>query len=105
MGTVNCQYCGTPLMDTGSGGGVNPNMVPGSGMPSRGGAPDQRQAELPAWLESLRSSERPVPSPMGTSGPSGFTPPDLVDEGMLPAWMRPDRTEPADANPSGAYPT
>ncbi|MDQ2713565.1 MAG: hypothetical protein M3Z08_01510 [Chloroflexota bacterium] len=46
------------------------------------------QPELPAWLESLRASER---SAAPGSGQAGFLAADLVEEGNLPSWMRSER--------------
>lgn len=50
-------------------------------------------SELPAWLESLRSQERPMSSNNGpsNSGSSPFNAANLIDEGTLPIWMRPER--------------
>ncbi len=62
------------------------------------------QPELPAWLETLRSGEPPATSASGNAGASIFSAADLVDEGMLPSWMRPERAEQVDNSPSGAYP-
>ena len=93
MGLANCQYCGMPLTNTAS-EGIGLSMT--SNMP-----PDQSQPELPAWLESLRSGERPNTS---TSGAANFSASDLVDEGMLPGWMRPGHPDIADNAPSGKFP-
>ena len=60
-------------------------------------ASDQRQPELPAWLETLRTSERPTAS---TPDTSGFSTGDLVEEGMLPSWMRPEHADAADNTPA-----
>ncbi|GAC1382442.1 MAG: hypothetical protein NVSMB33_09840 [Ktedonobacteraceae bacterium] len=101
-GAANCQNCGMPLMSNAS-GGAGPNMAP------RMGAPNQNQPELPAWLETLRSSERPGAgtNPMGNAEimpPSNFSAAELIDEGMLPSWMRPERSESTDTSPTDAYP-
>ncbi len=48
------------------------------------------QPELPAWLETLRSSERP-PSPAGNE--SLYTLPGSIDENALPSWMRSDKMD------------
>src|SRR3989442_10503224 len=45
------------------------------------------QSELPAWLESLRTNDRPVP---GAGKQMNFSSADLVDEDALPSWMRSD---------------
>jgi hypothetical protein len=62
------------------------------------------QPELPAWLETLRSGEPPATSAGGNAGAPAFSSADLVDEGMLPSWMRPERAEQVDNSPSGPYP-
>jgi hypothetical protein len=68
--------------------------------------PDQQQPELPAWLETLRSGERPSPATASPSGsdPTGFVAGDLIDEGMLPSWMRPERKDMLDSAPVESYP-
>jgi hypothetical protein len=73
---------------------------------SAGNAPfhAQEQPELPAWLETLRSGERSAMSTTGNAGASAYLAADLVDEGMLPSWMRPERAEHVDNTPSGAHP-
>src|SRR5205807_1194732 len=43
-------------------------------------------------------------SATGNTGSSNFSAADLVDEGMLPGWMRPGREENADNTPSGSHP-
>lgn len=79
---------------------MNAENIPGYA--ARGmSAPEQ--PELPAWLETLRSGERPTTPASGDMGASDFSA-DLVDEGMLPSWMRPERAEHVDTTPSGAYP-
>jgi len=93
---ANCQNCGSPLtsnMSGGSGPSMTPRMI----------APDQQQPELPAWLETLRSGERPGASPSGPEA-GGFVASDLIDEGMLPSWMRPERKEMTDSAPLESYP-
>src|SRR5438105_10008267 len=98
MGVANCQYCGMALTNTAGdrpGSGMVSNMTP------RMGAPEQSQPELPAWLETLRSGERPNAS---TTGTPNFSAGELIDEGMLPGWMRPERSEMVDNTPSGKYP-
>ncbi len=76
---ASCQFCGTP--------------VPGStNATNRPGANDYapKQPELPAWLETLRSSERP-PSPTGNE--SLYALPGSIDENALPSWMRSDKMD------------
>jgi hypothetical protein len=85
---ANCQYCGMPLSnanqgDLGSSKGVH------------------EQSELPSWLESLRVNERPN-SP--ASGQPFFSTADLIDEGALPSWMRPENAEMMEKGNSGKYP-
>lgn len=99
LNAANCQNCGSPLtsnMSRGSGPGMTPRMI----------APDQQQPELPAWLETLRSGERPGASGASPSGSEsgGFVASDLIDEGMLPSWMRPERKEMTDSAPLESYP-
>ncbi len=76
-GLANCQYCGMPLQGK-SRSGTNPGMG------------TSEQSELPAWLESLRANERPVPP---AQGQQNFSSADLIDEGTLPSWMRSDRAD------------
>src|SRR5438046_5767238 len=59
------------------------------------------QTELPTWLESLRVNERPN-SP--ASEQSYFSMADLIDEGALPSWMRPENAEMMEKGNSGKYP-
>ena len=102
MGVVNCQNCGMSLVSD-AGRGTSPNMAAGMV------APDANVPELPAWLETLRSSERPgTPTDNNNSKSANpaynFSSPDLIDEKMLPSWMRPGRSEVSDTGPSEAYP-
>jgi hypothetical protein len=102
MGVVNCQNCGMSLMSD-AGRGTSPNMAAGMV------APDASVPELPAWLETLRSSERPGTSSSNSNSksadpPYNFSSADLIDERMLPGWMRPGRSEVTDTGPSEAYP-
>lgn len=92
---VSCQHCGNPLTETTSAGNV-PFRTQGMTAPE--------QPELPAWLETLRSGERPATSAAGNTGASSFFVADLIDEGTLPSWMRPERAEHVDNTPSGKYP-
>lgn len=82
-GAMSCQKCGAPLSGKVD-NGLNQRM---------GGA--QEQPGLPAWLESLRVGERPV-APV--SNPLNFSATDLIDEGDLPNWMRPERSAPNEAS-------
>src|SRR5713226_2241850 len=59
------------------------------------------QSELPSWLESLRANERPN-SP--ANGQPFFSTADLIDEGALPSWMRPENAEMMEKGNSGKYP-
>src|SRR5689334_21196919 len=101
-GVVNCQNCGASLMND-AGRGAGPNMTAGMA------APDVNVPELPAWLETLRSAERPGGAGgNGKNRPTdveyGFSSADSVDERMLPSWMRPERSQASDTGPSEAYP-
>ena len=78
----NCQYCRAPL--TGQ---------------SRGKTNAQEQ--IPAWLESLKASERPTPP---AHSQDSFSVADLVDSNALPGWMRPDSAELAGNGDSNKYP-
>jgi hypothetical protein len=92
---ASCQHCGNPLTKT-----PNARNAPfrAQGM----AAPEQ--PELPAWLETLRAGERPASSAAGNTGAASFFGADLIDEGALPSWMRPERAEHIDNTPSGKYP-
>ena len=48
-----------------------------------------KQPELPAWLETLRSSERP-PTPASSGNGSPYSIGGPIDENALPSWMRSD---------------
>ena len=76
---ASCQFCGTPV----------PSRTNAT---NRSGANDYapKQPELPAWLETLRSSERP-PSPAGNE--SLYALPGSIDENALPSWMRSDKMD------------
>ncbi len=88
VNAASCQNCGSPLMNDMSGGA------------------SQQQSELPAWLETLRLGERPGPSSASSSGTeaSNFIADELIDEDMLPSWMRPDRREMTDSAHLESYP-
>ncbi|MEO8972376.1 MAG: hypothetical protein ABI406_12340 [Ktedonobacteraceae bacterium] len=76
---ASCQYCGTPVP-----GETNATNRSGA----NGYAP--KQPELPAWLETLRSSERP---PTPASSASSFSLAGSIDENALPSWMRSDKKD------------
>ncbi len=75
MGARSCQNCGMPLV--GSGGNANVGGQSG-------------QQELPAWLESLRTHERPTTN-NSTGDQQPFSMAELVDENAMPSWMRLDQ--------------
>lgn len=87
-GLANCQNCGMPLS-----GPDQERMGPGMGM--------QERSELPAWLESLRVQERPGST---ANEQPYFSPADLIDEGALPGWMRPENAELLEKSNTGKYP-
>ncbi len=76
---VSCQFCGTPVPG-------ETNMPKGTNM-SGTQAYAPKQPELPAWLETLRSSERP-PGPANSG--SLYSVDGTIDENALPSWMRSD---------------
>ena len=87
-----CQSCGTPLagMVENESSQISSKMV------------YQDQPEVPAWLESLRASERPI-APVDNPVKTNFSPSELIDEGSLPSWMssgRNDARSNTAANPS-----
>lgn len=86
-GAMSCQNCGMPLVS--GGGGVT-------------GAGQSEQQELPAWLESLRAHERPVPS--GQENRQPFSLDELVDEDSMPSWMRQDRRKISESGNSDSFP-
>lgn len=86
-GAVSCQHCGMPLVS--SGGEVT-------------SAGQAGQPELPAWLESLRAHERPVPG--GQESRQPFSMDELVDENSMPSWMRQDRQRVPEGGNSDAFP-
>src|SRR6266581_3474487 len=89
---VNCQHCGNPLTKTTNAGNV-PFRAQGMAAPE--------QSELPAWLETLRSGERPATSAAGNAGASSFLGSDLNDEGTLPNWITNMESQtPAPASPT-----
>jgi hypothetical protein len=85
---ANCQYCGMPLSNANQGD-----------LGSRKGV--HKQSELPSWLESLRANERPN-SP--ANGQPFFSTADLIDDGALPSWMRPENAEMMEKGNSGKHP-
>ncbi len=88
VGLANCQRCGMPLYSDNQS-----EMEPQKDF--RG------QTELPTWLESLRVNER---SNSPVSDQSHFSMSDLIDEGALPSWMRPENAEMMEKGNSGKYP-
>ncbi len=62
------------------------------------------QPELPAWLESLRTSERPAGSNASADGQSGYASHEFFDEGTLPSWMRSEQSDISEAGNSGKIP-
>ncbi|MBV8695299.1 MAG: hypothetical protein JO183_07420 [Ktedonobacteraceae bacterium] len=84
---VMCQKCGKPFAT---------RTESESGQKNVG----REQQGLPAWLESLRASERPVTS--NYIPPSIYTG-DLADEGSVPSWMRPQQNDAIDNPPSHPY--
>jgi hypothetical protein len=66
------------------------------------GAGQAEQQELPAWLESLRAHERPVPG--GQENRRPFSLDELVDEDSMPSWMRQDRQKLPEAGNSDSFP-
>jgi hypothetical protein len=87
-GLANCRRCGMSLYSANQGGADSQKDV-------------RERSELPTWLESLRVNERPN-SP--TSGQPFFSTADLIDEGALPSWMRPENAEMMEKGNSGKYP-
>jgi hypothetical protein len=79
-GAVQCQRCGAPLSSKVENTTYNKGMM---------GGQEQGGQELPAWLESLRVGER---SAAPAKSPSSFSAKDLVEEGSLPNWMRPEQS-------------
>ncbi len=88
VGLANCQRCGMPLYSDNQS-----EMEPQKDF--RG------QTELPTWLESLRVNER---SNSPVSDQTHFSMSDLIDEGALPSWMRPENAEMMEKGNSGKYP-
>src|SRR5205823_6694499 len=76
------QTCALPIYTASNwpGSSAASSMTPGMA--------EQSQPELPAWLETLRSGERPNAS---TAGNPNFSAGDLIDEGMLPGWRSEER--------------
>ena len=88
-GSAFCPGCGMSLSNMGRGGA------------DTGTGPAEQQ-ELPAWLESLRTNERPDGA--SNRGQQGFSATDFSDEGTFPAWMRPENSDISDPGNSGKYP-
>jgi len=76
---ASCQFCGTPV--------PSETNIPNGTNRSSTQAYAPKQPELPAWLETLRSSERP-PGPANSGSPYSVDGP--IDENALPSWMRSD---------------
>lgn len=83
-----CENCGMSLSGRSRGGNI-------SGMSA------SEQPELPTWLESLHAGMRPATSGAFNSEQPDFSNNDLMDEGVLPSWMRPEN---ADNLASGPHP-
>ena len=88
VGMANCQRCGKPL--------YSDNQREADLQKDFRG-----QSELPTWLESLRVNER---SNSPASEQSYFSTSDLIDEGALPSWMRPENADLMEKGNSGKYP-
>ncbi len=88
VGLVNCQRCGMPLYS-------------GNQRETDVQKDFREQSELPTWLESLRVNER---SNSPANEQSYFSTSDLIDEGALPSWMRPENAEMMEKGNSGKYP-
>lgn len=76
-GLANCQRCGMPL-----------SSADQARIDSQKGT--YEHSDLPAWLESLRVNER-LSSPANEQ--PFFSTADLIDEGGVPSWMRPENAE------------
>jgi len=87
-GAMSCQNCGMPLVSGGSG--------------VTGARQAEQQEQLPAWLESLRAHERPVPG--GQENRQPFSLDELVDEDSMPSWMRQDRRKVPENGNSDSFP-
>jgi len=88
VGLANCQRCGMPLYsDNQRETDLQKDF--------------REQSELPTWLESLRVNER---SNSPTNEQSYFSTSDLIDEGALPSWMRPENADLMEKGNSGKYP-
>jgi len=77
-GAIYCPVCGLPLSN--------------------------EQSELPAWLESLRTSERPSGSKASADGQAGYMSPEFSEEGALPSWMRSEKLDLSEAGNSAKIP-
>lgn len=89
---ITCKRCGKSV-HTGSA------YCPDCGLPL-----SQGQPELPAWLESLRTSERPVGTGASPEGQAGYSSTDFFDENTLPSWMNPEQTDISDSGNSAKLP-
>ena len=98
---ITCTNCGTVNPDTVRNCQNCRAFLPApvgkaeSGVNTRAGTQDQ--PALPAWLESLRAGERPPVEP------KSFSPEDMREEGMVPSWMQPNRSQ--DEKNSNSYPS
>ena len=86
-GLANCQHCGMPVSSADQAGRDSEKST-------------YEYSDLPAWLESLRVNEQ-LSSPANEQ--PFFSSADLVDEGGVPSWMRPDNAELMGKGDSGKY--
>jgi hypothetical protein len=84
---ANCQRCGMPLSSA--------DQEVGDSQKGAHEYPD-----LPAWLESLRVNER-LSSPANEQ--PFFSTEELIDEGEVPSWMRPENAELMEKGNSAKY--
>lgn len=89
---ITCNRCGKSVH-------AGSAYCPDCGLPLPKG-----QSELPAWLESLRTSERPGGTGASPEGQSGYSPTDFFDENTLPSWMNPEKTDISDLGNSAKLP-
>jgi hypothetical protein len=91
-GTGNCLKCGAPLSSN-----IDNRYGPQIGTPGQQGP---QAPGIPTWLESLRAGERPVKNSSNFDA-AGFDAADLIEEGTLPSWMKPERGETPGGSASG----
>jgi len=97
---ITCNNCGTVNPDTVRNCQNCMALLPApvgkaeSGVNARAGTQDQ--PALPAWLESLRAGDRPAVEP------KSFSLEDMREDGMVPSWMQPNRSQ--DERNSNSYP-